>query len=176
MGLVDRLIAIADEPTDDDDLRLRKRIGVVVGYITVVAPLSVIGTAQQQRLAVPLGFALSILSATNLAVLARSRQFERYVVVLIGAGAAFTAAAIVLIGGVLVSSAAMFWAFLVPIYAILALGPRRAVLWFVVFLAVLVGVVLADPWVHRVIPAPPYAQQLLSYLFNVGVPAAIVFF
>ena len=36
-----RFISIADEPTDNDDLRLRKRVGVVVGLLTVAAPLGV---------------------------------------------------------------------------------------------------------------------------------------
>jgi guanylate cyclase len=173
---VDRLIAIADEPSDDDDFRLRKRMGVVAGYLTIVAPLSVIGTAQHQWAAIPLGLGLSLLSAINLAVLERTRRFDRYVLVLITAGSIFTAAAIILIGGVLESSAAILWAFLVPVYATLTLGPRRATAWFGVFLAVLLGMVLVDPIVRRSVPPPPYPQQLLSYLFNVAAPAAIVFF
>jgi hypothetical protein len=36
-ALAHRLISIADEPTDDDDLRLRKRVGVVAGYILAMA-------------------------------------------------------------------------------------------------------------------------------------------
>ena len=173
---VDRLLGIADEPTDTDDARLRKRMGVVAGYLSVIAPLSVIGTARQHWLAIPLGLSLSALSAINLVVLARTGRFDRYVVVLIAAGAVFTAIVIVIIGGVLVSSAAMFWAFLVPVYAILALGPRHATAWFGVFLAVLVLVVAIDPWVRTAIPPPPYQQQLLSYVFNVGAAGAIVFF
>ena len=173
---VDHLLGIADEPTDTDDARLRKRMGVVAGYLSIIAPLSVIGTARQHWLAIPLGLGLSALSAINLAVLARSGRFDRYVVVLISAGAVFTATAIVIIGGVLVSSAAIFWAFLVPVYAILALGPRPATAWFVVFLAVLVLVVAIDPWVKTAISPPPYQQQLLSYVFNVGAASAIVFF
>ena len=35
-----RLLGMADAPTDDDDLRLRKRIGVAAGILTVVAPIS----------------------------------------------------------------------------------------------------------------------------------------
>ena len=38
-GLI-RLISIADEPGDDDDARRRKRVGVVAGYLTIVAPLT----------------------------------------------------------------------------------------------------------------------------------------
>jgi class 3 adenylate cyclase len=30
---LDRLIGFADEPTDDDDVRLRKRVGVIAGYL-----------------------------------------------------------------------------------------------------------------------------------------------
>jgi guanylate cyclase len=174
--IFDRLVAIADEPSDDDDLRLRKRMGVVAGYLSILAPLSVIGTSQQRGYAIPLGLSLSLLSAINLAVLARSGRFDRYVVVLIAAGAVFTTAAILMIGGVLTSSGAMFWAFLVPVYAILALGPSRATAWFVIFLAVLAFVVLVDPLVRDAISPPSYFQQLASYVFNVGAAGAIIFF
>ena len=35
------MISIADRPDDDDDTRLRKRVGVVAGYFTIVAPVGV---------------------------------------------------------------------------------------------------------------------------------------
>ena len=40
VAAVARLIAIADDPADTDDTRLRKRVGVTAGYVTVVAPLT----------------------------------------------------------------------------------------------------------------------------------------
>ena len=43
-------------------------------------------------------------------------------------------------------SAALVWAFLVPAYAILALGPRRAVPWSFAFLASPVAMALTDGW------------------------------
>jgi adenylate cyclase len=173
--LLIRLISIADETSDDDDIRLRKRVGVAAGYITVIAPLSVIGAARDRAIGVPLGLSLSVLGVVNLAVLARSRRFERYVVVLSSAGTIFTVAAIILQGGVDASSAAMMWAFLAPVFAILALGPRRAMAWFIVFLVALAAVVAIDPLVRAVFPPPPYVQRLLSYAFNIGAPAAIIF-
>jgi class 3 adenylate cyclase len=69
----------------------------------------------------------------------------------------------------------MMWAFLAPVFAILALGPQRAMAWFVVFISALLGVVVIDPVVSRAIPAPPYAVRLVSYAFNIGAPAAIIF-
>jgi len=174
--LMHRLISIADEPSDDDDLRLRKRVGVVAGYLTVIAPLSVIGVARDRAtVGLPLGLSLCALGIVNLLVLARSRRFDRFVVVLISAGTIFTVAANILQGGVGSSSAAMMWAFLAPVFAILALGPQRAMAWFVVFLVALVGVVAIDPVVSSAIPAPPYALRLVSYAFNIGAPAAIIF-
>jgi len=36
--IADRLLGLADEPTDNDDIRLRKRVGVLAGYILVPGP------------------------------------------------------------------------------------------------------------------------------------------
>jgi hypothetical protein len=126
------LISIADQPDDGDDARLRKRVGVAAGYFTIVAPLSL-------PLAVPTplvgwGFALglSLWSAGNLAVLARTKRFERYIVALISSGPPFVLFTVVLAGGV-THTPGLVWAFLVPAYALLALGPRRATPWFVAF-------------------------------------------
>ena len=74
-----RLIAIADEPTDDDDVRLRKRVGVVAGYLTVLATLGLPAFGQGAVLSLVLGVGMSALSAVNLAILARTRRFDRYV-------------------------------------------------------------------------------------------------
>jgi hypothetical protein len=38
-SLLDRLIGLADEPTDNDDLRLRKRVLVIARYILVISAL-----------------------------------------------------------------------------------------------------------------------------------------
>jgi adenylate cyclase len=174
--LVIRLISIADEPSDDDDIRLRKRVAVVFACITVVAPVSVIGVARDRAaVGVPLGLSLSVLGVVNLIVLAQSRRFDRFVIVLISARIAFTVVPNILQGGVGSSSAAMMWAFLAPVFAILALGPKRAMTWFVIFLLALLGVVVIDPVVSSAIPAPPYAVRLFSYAFNIGAPAAIIF-
>ncbi|HET9497216.1 MAG TPA: adenylate/guanylate cyclase domain-containing protein [Candidatus Limnocylindria bacterium] len=170
-----RLIAIADDAGDDDDLRLRKRFGVLAGYISVVAPLSVVGAVPERALALPLGLSLSLISAVNLVVLARSHRLVRYVVVLLSAGVVFTVVAVVMLGGVAAAGAAMFWAFLAPAYGMLALGPRRATAWFLIFLGALAVVVALDPLVSATIPPLAYPIQLALYAFAVAGPATIVF-
>jgi guanylate cyclase len=174
-SLADRLLGIADEPTDDDDLRLRKRVGVAVSYITIGAPLGVPFFSSGSSLGFAMGLGLPLLSIVNLVVLARTRQFGRYTGVLLASGALFTLGADVLIGG-LTAGAGIIWAFLAPAYALLALGPRPATAWFVVYLAVLVVAVVIDPWVAANMQLPPYTVRLLSFAQNLAVPLGITFF
>jgi adenylate cyclase len=168
-----RFIEIADESSDDDDLRLRKRVGVIVGYTAVIAPLGL--PYFQGRMAALAGaLALAAISIGNLALLARTRRFERYVTIIVLAGTAFTMLVDLVLGGIAGSSAVIVWASLWPAYALLTLGARRAVPWFLLFAAALLSVILLDPLVSRAAP-PAGVVQLLFYGPNIGVPAAIIF-
>ena len=174
-GLVDRVIGLADEPTDDDDLRLRKRVLVVAGYILVIAPLQLPLLAQGLPLSWFVAVTMPLVSAINLVVLTRSRRFERYVNVLIVMVLAFPAVIEISLGGLGGSSAALVFAFLGPVLALLGLGPRRATAWFVAFLAVVIGVILLDPLVSSQIPAQPYPMRLVWYAANLLVPLGFTF-
>ena len=174
-ALVQRLIRIADQPTDDDDLRLRKRVGVVAGYIGVVLPLQLPGLAQGHPLSWAVGVTMPLVSAVNLAVLARTRRFDRYVVILVLSFMLIPAFVEVALGGLAGSSANIVFAFLGPVYAILALGPRRATAWFIFFLVLLVGVILLDPLISSRIAPQPYPLRLVFYAANVGIPLGITF-
>jgi adenylate cyclase len=171
-----RMLSIADLPDDDDDARLRKRVGVAAGYFTVLASLGVVLVAPSLppvAWAVALGFWLW--GVGNLAVLARTKRFERYVVAFIAIGAPFTIFSTVLVGGVTHSSGALVWAFLVPAYALLALGPRRATPWFLVFLGTLGLAVAIDPLVSGWFAPLPYTSQLIFYVQNIGAPLTVTF-
>lgn len=174
-ALAHQLIGLADEATDDDDLRLRKRVGVIAGYINVVGPLQLPVLAQGIALSWAVALTMPLASAVNLVVLARTRRFDRYVVVLILVVTLFAAFIEVALGGLAGSSAAYLFAFLGPVYAILALGPRRATAWFIFFLVVLVGLILIDPLVSSKIEPQPYPLRLIFYAANLGVPLGITF-
>jgi adenylate cyclase len=173
--LIVRLLSIADEASDDDDLRLRKRIGVAAGLLTVVAPISLPLQAQGHPASFVLAAALAVFSIVNLAVLAVTRRFDRYVVALIAFGTLWVPGANAVGGGITGSSAALVWAFLVPAYAILALGPRRAVPWFFAFLASLVAMALTDGWARDTFGQAPYPLVVIGWVMNAGLPLAIVF-
>jgi guanylate cyclase len=172
-AVVGRALAIADTPADDDDLRLRKRVGVASGFITVLAPWTL--PFSQPGIGLWLAIALSLYAAANLAILRVTKRFERYVVALIAVGVVFVFTTNAVAGGVTSSGAAWVWAFLVPIYAILALGPRRATPWLFVFLAGVITAVALDPIIRTWFPAPPYSIQLAYYAQNLIVPLTITF-
>jgi adenylate cyclase len=173
--LLIRLLSIADQPGDDDDARLRKRVGVIAGYVTIFAPLSLPFQAKDLPISWVFAIGLSAYSVVNLVVVARSRKFDRYVIALIASGVPFVPIANAMGGGVTGGSFGLVWAFMVPAYAILALGPARATPWFFVFLGMLLVMLTIDPLVRSSIASPPYLQRLIAYLPNVGIPLTITF-
>lgn len=173
--LVERALSLADQEGDDDDLRLRKRIGVASGYVTIAAPLILPVLAQGHPVAVVLGFSLSAFSALNLLILARTRRFERYVVALISAATIFVTITAWVGGGVTVASSGLIWGFLVPTYALLALGPTRAVRWYWVFVGVVLVTAALELSVGLPFPPEAFEVQLISSVVNVIAPLTVVF-
>ena len=169
-------MSIADEPTDDDDLRLRKRVGVTAGYVVTVGALLLPGMAQGLPLSWAVALTMSPVSAINLAVLARTRRFDRYVVLLILVVTIFPAFVDLALGGMEGSSGGFVFSFVGPMFAILALGPRRATAWLLLYLLILLGLILVDPIVSRAIAPQPYGMRLIFYASNFSAPLVIVFF
>lgn len=150
-------------------------MGVIAGYLTIVAPLSLPIQALGQPLSWVLAAALSAYSALNLLVLAASRRFDRYVFALIAAGIVWVPLASAVGGGITGSSTGLVWLFLVPAYAILALGPRRATPWFIAFLATVLVMAAIDPWVRDAFGQAPYEWRLIGSVENALLPLTIVF-
>ena len=174
-GMVLRLLSIADDPGDEDDLRRRKHVGVAAGLLTILAPLTLPVQLPGEPIAWVIGISLSAFSLANLVVLAMTGVFERFVVALLVAGVVFVPAADFLGGGITGPSTGLVWAFLVPGYAILALGPRRAARWFVVYLVLVALMVAVDPFARARAGPSPYPLTLLGQVQNTVMPLAITF-
>jgi guanylate cyclase len=173
--VANRLIAIADDPTDDDDTRRRKRVGVLASLTTVVVPFLLPIQGPTLPIAWPLAIALSAVSVANLAVLARTRRFEAFVTRLLLTGVVFVPSAAFVGGGILGPTNGLEWAFLLPAYGILALGPRRAIGWFAAYLAVVAVLVVIDPVARDAVPPAPYALVLFGHVQNSVIPLTVVF-
>jgi len=172
---LDVLVGIADDPSDDDDLRLRKRVGVAAGYIIIIGALQLPILARGLPLSWAVAVALPVVNAANLVVLARTHRFDRYVAILAASVLLFPVVIEVALGGLNGASAAIVFAFLAPVLALLALGPPRATAWFIAFLVALGGVILIDPIVSSQIEPQPYPLRLVFYFANIAVPLGFTF-
>lgn len=170
-----RVISLADEPTDDDDLRLRKRVGVAAGVLTVFAPISLPIQALGHQASFVLAAGLAIFSLLNLAVLATTRRFDRYVLILIAGGTVWVPMANAVGGGITGTSPGLVWSFLVPAYGILALGPRKALPWFGAFAGSVLVMAGTDPWARATFGEGPYPLRVVGWTMNVLLPLSIVF-
>ena len=175
MGGFQKLIRIADASTDDDDLRLRKRVGVIAAYVLILLSLQLPILSGGLPLSWAVAVALPVVNAANLLVLARTKRFERYIAVLATSVLVSAIAVEIALGGLNGSSAAIVFGFLAPVLALLGLGPRRATAWFVGFAGILVAAILLDPVVSSRIDLQPYPRRLAFYAANLLVPLGLTF-
>ncbi len=175
-GALTRAVAIADEPGDDDDVRLRKRVGVTAGYLSIVAPLTLPFFADFSPLSVLLAVALPVwghrwecrpAGAPPRLRSIRHRPDRRR--------AGVRARRDVRRWRDHGSDRGLPWGFLVPAYAIMALGPSRAAPWFVGYVLSVVAMVVLDPLARASVDPAPYGIVVLSHAINTVVPLAIAF-
>jgi len=79
------------------------------------------------------------------------------------------------VGGITGASSGVVFGFLIPAYAIMALGPQRATWWFVAFVVMTVVMVAADPLVRDIVGPQPYERQLVGLALNAILPLTIIF-
>jgi guanylate cyclase len=176
---VSRAVSLADDPADDDDLRLRKRVGIAIGYVAVLTSLirlvALAAVGEDQPVIWGVSVVFVTVMAANLALLARTRRFTAYIYVLVLFAAVAAVIGSLALGGLVASSASIVWGMLLPIVALLFLGPRRAIPVFALYCAMLLTVVVLDPLVANRAEPPPYPIRLALHGFNLFGVGLIVF-
>ena len=132
------LARIGADPGDDEDLRQKKRLLVLLAVL--IAPVSAVWGILYLALGSPVGIAPFVyfaISMASLAVFARTKSFRFLLVVqLLDILIAPTAGGLMLVGGFLPSGGVGLWGILAPLGALVFLEVRQAVRWFAAFLVV----------------------------------------
>ena len=137
-GLTAALARIGADPRDDDELRQKKSLLVLVAVL--IAPVSIVWGILYLALGSLVGIAPLVyfaISIASLMVFARTKNFGFLLLVqLLDILVAPTAGGQMLVGGFLPSGAVGLWGILAPLGALVFLEVRQAVRWFVAFLIV----------------------------------------
>jgi adenylate cyclase len=163
-----RLTDLGSLPSDPEELRLRK--SVLVLSSTLMATLSFVWVGTYAALglwlsaAIPLAYQLA--SAASLCTFARTRRYRLFRASQLLMSLLLPFALQWSLGGFAASSAVSLWAFTSPVGALLFVGARPAVPWFVAFAALVAVSGAIDPALSAGAPEVPSSVEVSFFVLN----------
>jgi adenylate cyclase len=143
-----RLMAVGSIPEDTQDEALRKQ--VLVLSASVISGLSVVWVVTYALLGLYLPalipFSYQVVSVCNLAVFSRTKRYRLFRATQLVLSLLLPFTLQLSLGGFYTSSAVILWSFTAPLGALLVVGRRSAVRWFVAFVVVIVAAAVLDPF------------------------------
>jgi adenylate cyclase len=169
-----RLTDLGSLPSDSEELRLRKSVLVLSSSLMATLSFLWVGTYAVLGLwlsaAIP--FAYQLASGASLYTFARTRRYRLFRASQLLMSLLLPFALQWSLGGFAASSAVSLWAFTCPIGALLFVGARQAVPWFVAFAALVAFSGATDPVLSAGAPDIPNGVQVSFFVLNVlGVTA-----
>src|SRR4051794_15458035 len=168
-----RVLDLGADPSDDPDLRVRKRTAVAVALVFIAVGV-VLGLAD-----LLLGEAEFILAALEvaafvaaLALFRRSHRLTPLIATMSVGGLLILFVSLIPSGGLSYGIANLIWIILVPIAAVLFLGARAGLPALAGVVIVVVAAVLIDPFL-RAVPREPSFARLVFSAVDIVVPAAL---
>lgn len=174
---INRLSSNGGLPADDEDIRLRKAVLVLLAAVCTILGLfwggAYIFLGHPVAGSFPLGY--SLVSAFSLIYFFRSKRYKFFCRSQLSLILVLPFLLQWSLGGFSASGAVILWSILAPIGALMFAGTSRSVPWFLAYGVVLIfsGVISARTVLHT--PLPSFMIQI-SYLMNIGGVSAIVFF
>ena len=168
------ILDIGTDQADEPDLRIRKRTAVALALVAITVGILVglVDVAAGRPVQVVLATIQVAAFSVALAIFARNHRLTPLIATMVVVGLLVLLVSLVPAGGLSYGSANVIWIILVPIAAVLFLGPRAGLPALAgVIIVVLVGV-LIDPSVRTTVPAAETGRLLLIAL-NVVIPAAV---
>jgi class 3 adenylate cyclase len=164
-----RLTALGSLRSDSEELRLRKAVLVLSSSLMATLAFLWVGTYAALGLwvsaAIP--FAYQLATAASLWAFARTRRFRLFRTSQLLMSLLLPFALQWSLGGFENSSAVALWAFTCPVGALLFVGVRQAIPWFVAFAALVAVSGAIDPALAAGAPEIPTSVAVSFFVFNV---------
>lgn len=172
-----RFLEIGVPPGSDEATRIRvTTVTLASGTVFVLAfAWTGIYLALGLPLAAAIPFAYQVATASGLALLARTRRFDRFLRLQLALMATLPFLLQLTLGGFVVSSGVSLWALVASLGAAFFVGPRAAGRWFALFLALLIASGILEPLARTWAAAIPDPIRIAFFVLNVGCVALTVF-
>ena len=163
-----RLTALGSLPSDSEELRLRKSVLVLSASLMATLACLWVGTYAILGLwlSALIPFLYQLASATSLYTFARTRRYRLFRSSQLLMSLLLPFALQWSLGGFAASSAVSLWAFTCPVGALLFVGARQAVPWFVAFGALMAVSGAIDPALSSAAPDIPSGVEVSFFVLN----------
>jgi adenylate cyclase len=167
-GWLRRLVAIGALPSDSEELRLRKAVLVLSSTLMASLASAWIVTYAVLGLWVPAGIPLvyQVASAISIGVFARTHRYRLFRSSQLFMSLLLPFALQWSLGGFQTSSAVCLWAITAPLGALLFVGTRPAVPWFVAFVGLVAVSGAIDPALVTHAPDVPHGVVVAFFVLN----------
>jgi adenylate cyclase len=164
-----RLTELGALPSDSEELRLRKSVLVLSSSLMATLAFIWVGTYAVLGLWLPaaIPFAYQLASAASIYTFARTCRFHLFRASQLVMSLLLPFALQWSLGRFAASSAVALWAFACPVGALLFIGTRQAVPWFLAFGALVVFSGLIDPALADGAPEIPEGVVIAFFVLNI---------
>jgi adenylate cyclase len=176
MSLTTRLAFIGADPRDDEDLRARKALLVLISVL--ILPISALWGALYLAFGSPVGVVPLVYFGVLLgaiAVFSRTRDFPWLLRVSQVAILLAPTMSMIPLGGFLAAGGVGLWGILAPLGALVFSDVRSAARWYVAYVVVFLGSGLAGEIIGPIWPPPPDWFTSTMLALNIAVGGTMVF-
>jgi guanylate cyclase len=164
---------IGSDPTDEADLRVRKRVAVASAFV-VIGVTIFIGISDLGRgelVAAGLALVQIVTVGAALRLFRRTHQIAHLFVPMAAAGLLVLFLSLVPSGGLNWAADDLIWIILVPIGSVLFLGQRAALPGLAAVVSVVLAALAIDPFIQDAAPEPSTTRLVLSAINLIGAAA-----
>jgi len=170
-----RLARIGADSRDDEETRVRKALLVLVSVL--ILPVSLLWGSLYLALGAPSGvlaYVYFLISVGAIAVFARTRNFAVFLRVELLAILFAPTLSMIPLGGFVTSTGVGVWGILAPMGALVFIGVRAGIRWYIAFLAVFLASGVAGEILGTSTPLPTWFVSIMLAL-NITVGGTMVF-
>lgn len=168
------------EPDDPEDLKIRKTVLVFAMGLMTAAPMFWLALywmmGLQLSATLPLGYQL--VSVATLLIYAWNGRFQQFCVSQLLLFLFFPVAAQLSIGNFISASGVVLWGVLAPVVAVMTLGARQSVPWFIAYIAMLAmcGYIDFSLGITQSRPNVPTQTSALFFMLNFAAISGMIYF